>query len=52
MTSLSTSTIQTFSTGWVSDAGEYAAVVLTVTIGLGIVIFLVFKGVKYLKGAL
>jgi len=51
MTELSTSSTQTFITGYVTDIGGVAAVVLTATIGLGIAIWLVFKFLKWLKGA-
>lgn len=52
MTDLSTSSIQTFGTGYVTDLGGVAAVVLTATIGLGIGIFLTFWVVNKIKGGL
>jgi len=51
MTSLSTTSAQTFITGYVTDIGAVAAVVLTATIGLGIAIWLVFKFLGWLRGA-
>ena len=51
MTALSTSTVETYVTGLVSDFGGVAAVVLTATVGLGIAIFLLFWGINKLKGA-
>ena len=39
-------------TGLVSDAGGVAAAVITVTIVLGLGIFLAFKALSWLKGGL
>lgn len=52
MTDLSTSSVESFVTGMVTDAGGVAAVIITATILLGFGIFLVFKGLRWLKGGL
>jgi len=52
MADLSTSTVETFITGLVTDAGGVAAAVIGATVLLGLGIFLVFKGLRWLKGSL
>lgn len=52
MTDLSTTSVETFVTGLVTDAGGVAAAIIAVTIALGLGIFLAFKGLRWLKGGL
>ena len=52
MTDLSTTSVETFVTGMVTDATGVAAAVISVTVLLGLGIFLVFKGLSWLKGGL
>jgi hypothetical protein len=52
MTELSTTSVETFATGLISDASGVAAVVISATVVLGLSIFLVFKGLSWLKGGL
>jgi hypothetical protein len=52
MSDLTASSVSTYVTGQVSSFAGSAAEIITVTVVLGLSIFLVFKGIKWLKGAL
>jgi len=49
---LSTTTIETFITGQVTDMGEIAGAVIGATVLLGLGIYLVFWGINKIKGGL
>jgi len=49
MNDLNTSTVETFITGLVTDAGGVAAAIIAATIGLSLGIFLAFKTLRWLK---
>jgi len=51
MTELSATSAQAYITGLTSDVGGAAAVVITATIAVGVGIWLVFKFLGWLKGA-
>lgn len=51
MTQLTATSAQAFVTGHISDVGGAAAVILTATIALSLGIWLVFKFIGWLRGA-
>ncbi len=52
MNSLTASSVETYVTTQVTNFSEAAAAVIGVTVVVGLAIFLVFKGLKWLKGSL
>jgi hypothetical protein len=52
MTDLSTTTVETFVTGKVTEMGEVAGAVIAATVLLGLGIYLVFWGLNKIKGGL
>jgi hypothetical protein len=52
MTELTASSVETFVTTQVSTFAAAAAGIITTTVILGLAIFLVFKGLRWLKGGM